>query len=84
MLGHVHVGFGIADDVSALDTRALADPGIAGIHALREIEVRDNLRRQITAGTDNPRVHACVSLTAATRYSWLSGSVCFSITRLPR
>ena len=53
MLRQVDGGLTVGGDVAPLDARASPDPLIGGIHGLLEIEVRDDLFRQVGARAGN-------------------------------
>ena len=57
LLRQVTGGLVIPRDVAALDARPRADPLVRGVDHLLEVFVRDDLLRQIAAGTDDPGVH---------------------------
>ena len=52
-LGHVDRGLTVSGDVAPFDSRASPDPLIGGIHGLLEIEIRDDLFRQVRTRAGN-------------------------------
>jgi hypothetical protein len=60
MLGEIHGRLTLGGYVTALDTGAVANPGVAGINQLLQIEVREDFFGKVRARADDTRIDQIV------------------------